>query len=267
MVLNNGKRFETDTSNYYPNPTTNNSTPEFPYRLRNFESGERKWWMDDDDTVNDINNLENDITKTGDYFSKTNAIHEDKNVTIINGMSDLSVSSGKSDRQKINLAENGSLNKTCPENETLTTDQSNKFLDTIQRIQSGEKPWWLSNSSGNKTSSGEKHTVFHNNEGNKIMDTMWELETQADVSELQKDDDISEINSLKNVAGSSKFPEENNFDLLQSMGIRSPPEGSPGRKSPYDNIPSPINVNQRNGNNFNAVPKMFISRQQILTIF
>lgn len=257
-ILNNTNGFETETSNYYPNPTTN-TTPEFPYRLRNFESGERLWWMQEDDTVNDVNNLENDITKTGEYCSQTDAIHEDNSKTIMNGLADLSVSSGKSAEKPVRSINNGSPIKTwwAPE----TSEPSNKILERIQRIQSGEKPWWFGSNS--KSSSGDKNTVFSNNDANKMLNTMWELETQADVSELQKDEEISELNIREN-SNLLKFPSDNKYEEIKLLGDRASPEGledSPGRKSPYDNIPSPIyNQNHRKETNFNAVPKMFISR-------
>lgn len=251
-TLNNTNSFETETSNYYPNATTNNSTPEFPYRLRNFESGERLWWIEDDDTVNDVNNLENDITKTGEYCSQTEAIHENNNKAILKGVVDSSISSGKSDDKNLRLNNNAS-------------EPSNKILERIQRIQSGEKPWWFgSNSSGNKSSSGDKNTVFTNNEANKALNTMWESETQADVSDLQNDEDILDLNILED-SNLLKFPIANNYEAIKLLGDRASPEGledSSGRKSPYDNIPSPIYMQvHKQENNFNAVPKMmFISR-------
>lgn len=123
-------------------------------------------------------------------------------------------------------------------------------LNRIVRVESGEKAWWCQ-SPENKAASDNLEAIAQNNESiaNNIR---WEQETQADVSELQKDEEIHEIE--KNFHNTLAL-----FDT-KALGDRASPDGlefNIDRKSPYENH---INNAKIQNNDFNARPKMFISR-------
>ncbi|CAO1362277.1 unnamed protein product [Diamesa serratosioi] len=244
------------TSNY---PTQTSSTkPGFKFSLKHQDSGERPWWLENDDatedentqdTEQDVSVLENDVTLTAD--DQTHAIHEDCKIT--NGIADISLNGQTPEPNSAELPwwKQGPIN------------YLSEKLNSIQRVESGEKAWWF-----NSDSSGKKSTTPTKALMKDALNLKWEQETQADVSELQKDDDISGIDygTISNHAGLPKFPATSDFDKVDPpLGDRASPEGLEdsklGRSSPYDNIP--VNGNGlifQKERNFNATPKMFISR-------
>lgn len=244
------------TSNY-PTQTSSNK-PGFKFSLKHQDSGERPWWLEDEDATEDENTqdteqdasvLENDVTLTAD--DQTNAIHEDCKIT--NGVAGMSLNSQTPEPNSAELPwwKQGPIN------------YLSEKLNGLQRVESGEKAWWFNNDSSGKKSTTPTKALMKD-----ALNLKWEQETQADVSELQKDDEISGIDYgiISNNGGLPTFPVPNEFDKIDPpLGDRASPEGLEdsklGRSSPYDNIP--VNGNGlifQKERNFNATPKMFISR-------
>ena len=196
---------------------------------------EKKPWWAIDDTADDASVIENDVTITSGVGT---TLQLDNTNQIVNGFSEMT----------LNPAEN------------QTEDSASKWsfnecqsLKSIQRVESGDKPWWCT-SPENKIAASENQAIAQNND-NTAASNMWEQETQADISELQKDDEIQEI---------TKNLQQSLFDA-NTLGDRASPEGLEDRRSPYDNVmqqqqQSINNAAYRIENDFNAKPRLFISR-------
>lgn len=171
-------------------------------------------------------------------------------VTITSGV-------GTTLQQDTNQVVNGfsemTLNSECPDNESSRLWGGIQSLRGITRSESGEKPWWCQSPENKMANSENLEAIAQNNEN--ATSNMWEQETQADISELQKDEEIREIErNFQNTIASF------NSSVL---GDRASPEGLEShindRKSAYDNLIEP-QAYQKDTNDFNARPKMFISR-------
>lgn len=189
------------TSNY-PTQTSSNK-PGFKFSLKHQDSGERPWWLENDDATEDENTqdteqdasvLENDVTLTAD--DQTNAIHEDCKTT--NGVAEVYLNSQTPEPNSAELPwwKQGPIN------------YLSEKLNGLQRVESGEKAWWFNNDS-----SGKKSTT-----PTKALNLKWEQETQADVSELQKDDEISGLDYgiLSNHGGLPNISVSNEFDKIET---------------------------------------------------
>lgn len=252
---------EVTCSTNYPTQTCSETKLDLNFsNLQKSISGEKAWWMEDNDdatendTIQDASVIENDATLSTD--NTLNTIVNDSTM-LVNGLADLTISPSNQlvpepeiDNQKWSWMKDGpSLNE--------------KFLK-LERAQSGERPWWCqSESPENKMTSDNKATAH--NAVSPAPTNMWEQETQADISELQRDDEIREIeNSLQN-AGLNSFPLE--FDSIPApLGDRASPEGVESmahhnRKSSFDSISAVNSIqNYQKNQDFNARPKLFISR-------
>lgn len=199
---------------------------------------EPKPWWTADDTADDTSAAENDITVTSGVGT---TIQQDYTNQIANGFSEMTLNTSEDQNQSV--ASKWSWN--CVPS-----------FKGLQRVESGEKPWWCS-SPENKMAPSDNQAIAQNNE-NTAVSNMWEQETQADVSELQKDDEIQDI---------TKNLQQTLFNTC-TLGDRASPEGLEDRKSPYDNVVQPTVINDSNNNNvmyqkdidFNARPRLFISR-------
>ncbi|KAG5678768.1 hypothetical protein PVAND_008412 [Polypedilum vanderplanki] len=182
------------------------------------EQQPKQWWAIDDDTISN----DNEVTITSNVGS---TLQQDTN-QIMNGFSEMTLNTNESDTTKRNWFKEFSL----------------------QRVDSGEKAWWCK-SPENKMAPSENVAIAQIND-NTNASNLWEQETQADISELQKDEEV----------------DKNNY----SLGDRASPEGLEShidaRKSPYDNIN--VNTQKATSNvhaytmetDFNARPQLFISR-------
>lgn len=129
----------------------------------------------------------------------------------------------------------------------------NVSFQKLERVASGEKAWWCK-SPENKTTS-ENQTFAQNVD--TARNNMWEQETQADISEIQRDDEFPgnnyRLSPLPKLAPSST-----------PLGDRAEPEGLESnlidRKSDYDDNASGGNYQKDKLQDFNARPRLFISR-------
>ncbi|XP_070501671.1 uncharacterized protein Fhos isoform X2 [Chironomus tepperi] len=195
---------------------------------------DKKPWWAIDDTADDASAIENDVTITSGVGT---TLQQDNSNQIVNGFSQMTLN--PSDNQSENFTSKWSLNEI-------------QSLKSIQRVDSGDRPWWCT-SPENKVVASENQAIAQNND-NTSVNNMWEQETQADVSEIQKDDEIQEI--TKNL--------QQSFDA-NALGDRASPEGLEDRRSPYDNVMQQQQQSLNNAayhieNDFNARPRLFISR-------
>lgn len=130
----------------------------------------------------------------------------------------------------------------------------NESLQNLKRVQSGEKPWWCQSPENKNTSDNQAVAQnFENPQSN-----LWEQETQADISEIQCDDDVRDIERDQSLR---VLNNEINHSTT-SLGDRASPEGveaGTDQKLLRDE-------HQRNSyqkyeiGNYNAVPQLFISK-------
>ncbi len=264
---NNQNSFDTEKAENEKTEQKNNKafscfqdTVQFNYKLRHFDSGERPWWLESDEsskTDNKVLEKTNDITMDSKIDDSTqNAIIESQNL-----------------KPAINLPNDSLL----IENETKQTSRLSQLLGetepvvlNVHRVQSGEAPWWLKTDSSNKSSSSKKLNKISEN---KTLNTMWEQDTQADVSELQKDDDITDTEAMRSCDSALSIlqlpPNLEHFTMPQSpLGHRLSPDGledtTANNKLIEESIPVKNDdlraMSVRNARDFNAKPKMFISR-------
>lgn len=221
---------ENDTSASTNYPTQSNDEIDFINSQNN--ENEQTWYANESSTQT-MNCDEDTIISEIDTTLQPDQFSADQ---IVNGVSEMT----------LNPSTNEQKSSKWLWNETKLN------LNCIVRADSGEKAWWCQ-SPENKIISDNLEAIAQNNESiaNNIR---WEQETQADVSELQKDEEIQEIE--KNF--------HNNFTLFDTniLGDRASPEGLEShisdRKSPYENL---VNSHAKTqSNDFNARPKMFISR-------
>lgn len=189
------------------------------------------WWAVDEDV-----SVDNDITTGDDSTLQLDNNNNDTTANqLVNGFSDIN------------------LNSTQDSSKWSWNCKETQSLKMIQRVESGEKAWWCT-SPENKMTASENQAIAEKNDLLNVNNNLWEQETQADISELQKDDEINEI--------------EKNFQSTSSdrhtLGDRASPEGLEShdneRKSPYDNLASSSNVYGKETIDFNARPRLFISR-------
>jgi FH1/FH2 domain-containing protein 3 len=193
--------------------------------LQKAVSGEKPWWMDDSDKEKS-KTPENDVTVTETL--------PDDSTKLLNGFSDLTINStqGQNETNKYSWMNGPELSL------------SERF-QKLERVQSGEKAWWCESPENKVTS--DNQAVAQNVENAH----MWEQETQADISEIQQDDEIREIdrNYRQSVSATP-------------LGDRASPEGLEAnfvdRKSPYDNLQGTYGGEKLQ--DFNARPRLFISR-------
>ena len=200
--------------------------------LQKSVSGEKPWWMDSssDDTKQTTENVPT-IAHDNNIF-----LPEDS-TKILNGFSELTINSAQD--------QNDTQNSKWSWMNGPELSLSDRF-QKLERVQSGEKPWWCENE--NKITS-DNQAVAQNVENSQ----MWEQETQADISEIQQDDEIREIDRNYQSQNISATP----------LGDRASPEGLESnfvdRKSPYDNLQG-ANYHKEPLHDFNARPRLFISR-------
>jgi hypothetical protein len=203
---------------------------------------------------------ETDFGKTDD--ERTWCANESQYTTAkdVSGDDDVTITSGvgttlqQDTHQVINGFSEMTLNSSCPDNKDAKWGVWGvQSLKGISRAESGEKAWWCQSPENKMANSENLEAIAQNNEN--ATSNMWEQETQADISELQKDDEIREIEkNFHNTLASFN---------TSSLGDRASPEGLEShtidRKSPYDYL---INQHayQTETTDFNARPKMFISR-------
>lgn len=243
-------------------------TVQINYKLRHFDSGERPWWLDSDEnetSANDNNVTEkptNNSIESKIEDSTQNAIIESKTIQV-NG-SVPNVPNGKQlEVNEESKKEKSRLSQLLEQSEAVV-------LNNLHRIQSGETAWWMKTDSSNKSSSSKK---VNKASENKTLNTMWENDTQADVSELQKDDDMTESEALRSCDSAMsilQLPANlEHFTIGQSpLGHRLSPDGledtSPNKNFIEESIPLKNDdlrsMSVRNARDFNAKPKMFISR-------
>lgn len=219
---------ETCSTNY-PTQTSSIKKLDLDFsRLKKSESGEKPWWMDDN---NDAQNVEQ--TKTDESASAEEATQ------IITEFSDMTL--------KTTQETEVSPNSTWPWLDE-TRLKLNEKLTKIEKVPSGDKTWWCK-SPENKTS--DNHAFAQHAE--QTRNNMWEQETQADISEIQQDE--SEINQRLGQFYNS------NFDVSSSqLGDRASPEGLESnfsdQKPSFDNR-SGSDYRKEVLQDFNARPRCF----------
>ena len=201
--------------------------------LQKSVSGEKPWWMDS--SSDDTKHLtENEPTITQD----NNILPPEEPTKLLNGFSELTINSTQD--------QNDTQNSKWSWMNGPELSLSDRF-QKLERVQSGEKAWWC-NSPENKITS-DNQAVAQNVENSQ----MWEQETQADISEIQQDDEIREIDRNYQSQSVSATP----------LGDRASPEGLEAnfvdRKSPYDNLQGE-SYHKEPLQDFNARPRLFISR-------
>lgn len=206
--------------------------------LQKSTSGEKPWWMEDSNDTQD----DNELTITEDESTQEVANK------LLNGFSELAINppDDSQDAKWSWMNANG-----------LSLNES---LQKLERVQSGEKAWWCQSPEDKNTS--DNQAVAQNVDNAPGNNNMWEQETQADISELQQDDEIREIEGNYRLTGKRSF--HNGFNLSSAqLGDRASPEGIESsmndRKSPYDNIQG-NNYQKDKLQDFNARPRLFISR-------
>lgn len=194
--------------------------------LQKTESGEKAWWMDE-------------TNKVQENASDENANQEEV-VQIVSNFSDMTLktSNGFDETQKTKWP-------------WLETKSLNEKLQKIQRVKSGEKAWWCT-SPENKTIS-ENHALAQNPENTR---NMWEQETQADISEIQRDDEFRENEINHQIVHLSQL--YNNLGASQ-LGDRASPEGLESQRISL-NCPVGKVFREETLQNFNGHPRLFISR-------
>ncbi|CRL03172.1 CLUMA_CG016177, isoform A [Clunio marinus] len=186
-------------------------------------SGEKPWWMDDKqethDTEQNTEQLDNNFSEL--TINETTRGQNEQNSTKY-------------------LWANGETN-------SLT-----EGFQKLKRPSSEEKPWWCQSPENKQTS--DNHATATNLDNG--FNSNWEQETQADISELQQDDEIRQINRnflspMSNVYG------------MKSLGDRASPEGLEShlmdRKSLHDSMKG-TNYHVEKLTDFNARPRLFISK-------
>lgn len=198
--------------------------------LQKTESGEKAWWMNEGNETREKTSSEK--------------VNQDETSQVTNG-SDMAskTSNGPDDAQRGKWP--------WLENNRLSL---NEKLQQIQRVQSGEKAWWCTSPENKTTSDNDTLTQHLDNTR-----SLWEQETQADVSELQRDEEFrgSEINH--HLADLNQL--YNNFGVSQ-LGDRASPEGleSIAIRLPLAKSPLGGNFPNEASHDFNARPRLFISR-------
>ena len=223
----------------YPTSTTSNASAlslDFSNLKKNV-SGELPWWMEDNNTSNAATR-ENSESRISDNNSR-NGYRDDETTTTTSLLDDFSEMTLKTAQEL-----NDSQSSKWP---WLNGSTVNDGFQKLQRVESGEKAWWCK-SPENKTSDNQAFAQHNENTRN----TAWDQETQADVSELQQDDEEINFRSTQN----------NSLDInLTQLGDRVGPEGL---ESKIDHQASPykdeIIYHKDKVQDFNARPRMFISR-------
>lgn len=210
--------------------------------LQKAVSGEKAWWMNE-------NNESRGSTQNGTpenglstiTNNNINILQEDES-KLTNGFSEMTLKTTQDSQNSKWSWLNGN---------PLSLNES---FQKLERVASGEKAWWCK-SPENKTTSDNQ--AFAQNVDN-TRNNMWEQETQADISEIQRDDE---------------FPGSSNYRLSPfhgklatssvPLGDRVEPEGLESNlidhKSDYDNA-SGGNYQKDKLQDFNARPRLFISR-------
>lgn len=210
----------TESTTNYPTQTATKLDLDFS-KLQKNVSGEKPWWMDD----------------TGETQESTTTQPEQVDETLkstLNGFSEMT------------------LNQ---DHEQANSDKSNKYSwlgdnrvnlnEKIERCASGEKAWWCrSPENKNMTSDNQAFAQIVDN----ARSNMWEQETQADVSEIQRDDEY--FDNVKNGRVDT---------TATTLGDRVGPEGVEANQpmqSPRTHNAFTLEQLQ----DFNARPRLFISR-------
>lgn len=197
---------QTFSTNYPTQTISTNLGLDFS-SLQKAQSGEKPWWMsDDNETQND--NQDNE-----------NTAKEEDAAKLLNGFSDMTLKTPQ---------ENNVSSQKWP---WLNTNGSNLGEDfqKIERVESGERAWWCKTPE-NKTITDCQ--AFAQNAEN-TRNNLWEQETQADISELQQDEscfdasasqlgDRASPEGLESIVTSCKDANGNNFkkDALQDFNAR-----------------------------------------------
>ena len=110
---------------------------------------EKKPWWAVDDTADDASAIENDITLTSGVGT---TLQQDNSNQIVNGFSEMTLN--PSDNQSENFTSKWSLNEI-------------QSLKSIQRVDSGDRPWWCT-SPENKVVASENQAIAQNNENTAL---------------------------------------------------------------------------------------------------
>lgn len=210
--------------------------------LQKTVSGEKAWWMNDS---NESRGSTQNASPENGSSTKTNsnakALTEDES-KLTNGFSEMTLKTTQdSQNSKWSWLNGNPLNL-------------NESFQKLERVGSGEKAWWCK-SPENKTTSDNQ--AFAQNADNTRNNNAWEQETQADISEIQRDDEFPgsnyRLSPLPRKVAPSSTP----------LGDRVEPEGLESnlidRKSDYD-IANGGNYQKDKLQDFNARPRLFISR-------
>lgn len=130
----------------------------------------------------------------------------------------------------------------------------NESLQNLKRVQSGEKPWWCQSPENKNTSDNQAVAQNFENPQNNL----WEQETQADISEIQCDDDVRDMERDQSL----QILNNGINHSMTSLGDRASPEGvesGTDQKLIKDEHQRSSYQKYELGN-YNAVPQMFISK-------
>lgn len=175
--------------------------------LQKVQSGEKPWWMSDDNETQHENQ------------DNENTAKEEDAGKLLNGFSDMTLKTPQ---------ENNVSSQKWP---WLNTNGSNLGDDfqKIERVESGERAWWCKTPE-NKTLT-DCQALAQNAENTR--NNLWEQETQADISELQQDESCFDASAshlgdregpegLESIVMSCQDVNGNNFkgEALQDFNAR-----------------------------------------------